>query len=92
MEPVNHVQAFTCRSELSSLRCQLHEAEDRESERNVEIARLKADLNHWKNRATKLTKELQTSEDALKKSHNQIQVYLGNIDFSSRIFLYWLLT
>ena len=69
------------RSELSSLRCQLHEAEDRESERNVEIARLKADLNHWKNRATKLTKELQTSEDALKKSHNQIQVYLGNVEF-----------
>ena len=76
------LKPFRHRSELSSLRCQLHEAEDRESERNVEIARLKADLNHWKNRATKLTKELQTREDALKKSHSQIQVYLGNIDFS----------
>ena len=72
---------------MSSLRCQLHEAEDRESERNVEIARLKADLNHWKNRATKLTKELQTSEDALKKSHSHIQVYLGTLIFHSNLFI-----
>lgn len=62
------------RSELSGVRSQLHEAEDRESERNVEIARLKADLNHWKNRATKLNKELQTSDEALKKANNQLQV------------------
>jgi len=62
------------RAELATIRSQLHETEDRESERNVEIARLKADLNHWKNKSAKLSKELQTSEELLKKANSTVNV------------------
>ena len=61
-------------TEIASLRSQLHEAEDKESERNVEVARLKADLNHWKNKSTKLSKELQTTDESLKKANSLARV------------------
>ncbi|XP_067943819.1 centrosomal protein of 63 kDa-like [Watersipora subatra] len=58
------------RAEIASLSSQLHKTEDKESEQSVEIARLKADLNHWKNKSTKLIKDLQSADELLKKSNS----------------------
>lgn len=62
------------REEIYRLKSQLHESEDGGAEKDVEIARLKSDLSHWKLKATKSAQDIQAFEAEQRKANAEIQV------------------
>lgn len=66
-----------CRSEIYTIKQSLHASEDREAEKSVELARLRSDLSHWKLQVTKYAQQLQSSNAALKKAQNDMDVSMA---------------